>query len=524
MGAMSGNLSLKAENSAATRSKGPAANQESRLLFFDEATLVERVGVDLVPPPIKKLGILLQADSPGDKARAISAMGTGLVHDSDGRIRLYYTGYSSGEPKSGICVAESEDGLHWRKPLLGQMRIDGADTNRLQIEGLPDQVKAVQPSLVRLPDGRWRMYFWAGRSKPRVLRYVAAESSDGLRWKVVNFEAPCLLHLLELSPIYSWAWMDGPDAYKTWRSLGGTDESQYLQMKRLCSNDATHTYADLQGGFEMFSVWSVPNRPGSGRRIEPDNSKQQVRCIHRRTSDDGLKWSDPELILVPDGEDSWDQQFYYLAQHRLQNLRVGFLGSYRIVNDDMNIEFVYSADGRRWKRPMRGAWLPRGPKGSSDSTRVYMPSHLLDRGDHWLALYTGMNTNHGGIRELGAPSIPDSIHGAEIQRHRFAGLSSRSSLTARIRTIPFILPGPAIRVDAAIAGELRAELCNAFGQPLAGLSLADCVPLTGDSQQHELLWKNATFSDYTYNAVSLRLEWQQGVVYGVFSPTAGASL
>lgn len=45
----------------------------------------------------------------------------------------------------------------------------------------------------------------------------------------------------------------------------------------------------------------------------------------------------------------------------------------------------------------------------------------------------------------------------------------------------------------------------------------DTVPITGDSGAHELPWKNADTADYQACAVTLRLEWTDGMVYGAHS-------
>jgi hypothetical protein len=489
-----------------------------RLFFFDAACLQEQSEVSLVPPPLEKLGPLLRGGSPSDKDGVSSAMGSFIMPLDSGGYRLYYTGIRRTPPGQSVCVADSSDGVRWTKPKLGLRQIDGEKTNALFIEGLPPDSSAGQPSMVRLSDGRWRMYVWIGRSKPRILRYVAAESTDGLHWKAVNVDSPCLWHPLELSPMESWSWLDGPESRKAWDQSQHTAGDSFTALKGLRSNDAVHTYTNPAGGYEMFAVWALPNRPGSGRRVEADNARAMLRVLHRRTSEDGLRWSDPELILVPDGNDAWDQQFYYLAQHRMpvadrmDALRIGFLGRYRVIDQDMDIEFVYSKDGREWHRPMRGAWLPRGPEGSLDSTRIYMPSHLIDRGDHWLGLYSAANVKHNMAREGGE----NTVHGVKIPRYRFAGLGSTSSLSARLWTKPFILPSPHLAIDAAIQGSLRAELCNAFGQPLEGCTYAESIPISGDSPRHALRWKQADYGDYQFDAVSLRLEWTGGVVYGAF--------
>ena len=68
----------------------------------------------------------------------VGAMGCGLLRNEKGRIRYYYSGRTAEEPRGGICLAESDDGLHWVKPKLGQMKMAGEDSNRLHIDGLPD--------------------------------------------------------------------------------------------------------------------------------------------------------------------------------------------------------------------------------------------------------------------------------------------------------------------------------------------------------------------------------------------------
>ncbi len=456
----------------------------SGFLFLDESRLAASQGAHLVPPPLAKLGLLLSGDLPGDAAGAQSAMGCGLFRIPGG-YRLYYSGRSREEPVSGICVAESPDALHWRKPLLGQLKLGGRDTNRIRIEGVPDYAHVTQPSMLQLPDGRFRMYFWLHEYRElKRKRYLVAESRDGLLWKTVNLDRPCLVHL--------------------------HDPGAATQFKRIRSNDAVHTYALPGGGFEMFSVFPVPNTPATGRYIAHDNAPFMLRVITRRTSEDGLEFSDPEFIAVPDARDPWDQQFYYLTQHRFGPLRIGFLGHYRVQEQSMDIELAYSHDGSRWSRPMRGAWLERGPAGESDSAMVYMPNQLIDAGDHWLALYSGSPALHNQPQQG-----KRGIHGLKIAKQRFAALASTASVTASLLTKPFYLSGPSLDLNASVSGSLRAELCNAFGQPMEGLSLADSIPVSGDSVHHDLRWKNKSTADHQSQPVSPRLEWRRADLYAI---------
>jgi hypothetical protein len=204
---------------------------------------------------------------------------------------LYYSGRSHESPTSGICVAESENGEKWRKPVLGQVRLGGSDSNRILIKGVPDGVTVTQPSVVPLADGRFRMYFWMHEQKGarRRLRYLAAESLDGLQWVCSNLDKPCLIHPHDLG---KWGWMDGPESRARWQDSGLRSIDEAYARKRIRSNDAVHTYSLPGGGFSMYSVFPVFNSPATGRYIAHDNAPFIVRVMTRRTSSDGLTWSD----------------------------------------------------------------------------------------------------------------------------------------------------------------------------------------------------------------------------------------
>jgi len=476
---------------------------EQRLLFFDESLLAEQSNARLVPPPLEKLGPVLLGDSPGDSASAATIHSGSIIVDDHGNYRLNYTGHTTAYPQRRICVAKSNDGLKWTTPPLGQLRMGGKDTNRILIPGLPADAWNVQPIVLRLADGRYRMYFWLHTPKPpRKVRYLAAESTDGLHWRVLNLDKPCLRHPADSG---DWAWLEGTEARK---QSGGISLDDYSAIRRIRSNDAAIVY-QTSDGYELYADGLLWNPPDSGHHVASDSIPTSLRVIHRRISEDGLTWSPPELVITPDHLDPWDMELYYLAQHRLGPWRIGFLGAYRAAQRTIDVEFVYRRDGRVWHRPMRGPWLPRGPHGSLDSEMVFMPGPFIDKGSHWLSLYTGTNFIH---------HMPDdrwTVHALRIPKYRLAGLRSEDPLRARVRTRPFVPWGPRLLVDADIWGQLWAELCDVFGRPRPGYELTESVPLADDSVAHELRWKNAATTDYQYEGVSLRLEWTDGTVYGL---------
>ena len=498
--------------------------------FFDDCSICAAEGLVRVPGPVEKLGPVLQPDRPSDGRRCMS-FASSIVRLADKSLRMYYSVSHFPKNMRGIAVAASQDGLHWEKPDLGQVQEDGKDTNRLAFQGLPEGVfRCGQPQVFQLAEDSWRMYFWV-HDRP-YLRYTVAESRDGLRWHVPDFERPVIIHPLELG---SWIWTagmppagekgEGPGRKSLDRFASGgearwghllerLDAAELVRLKGLRANDAAYVFRDPHTGLhEFFAPWPVSNPEGSPRRVGHDNAPFMLRAIHRRTSSDGLEWSGAELVIAPDERDRLDQQFYYLAVHRQDEWRIGMLGSYPVHDQTMDIELCFSRDGRRWERPVRAPWVPRGPEGTADAGMVYAPNCLVDSGDHWLLLYTASPHRHNESRTQDDSRVQASVHAARFPKRRFLGLAARGAGAGILLTRPFILNGTELCADLRVDGWLRAELCDPFGRPLPGFEKGRFQIFTGDDTAHVLRWNGVTTEHYLYNAVSLRLEVERGEIY-----------
>ncbi len=505
------------------------------IYFFDDIAIAGMSNLTRVPGPVEKLGAVLEPDRPSDGRRTMSFASSIVPMEEDGSWRLYYSVSDAASEVRGIAMAQSTDGLSWEKPDLGQVTVEGGGGNRLAIQGLHEGVSRYgQPQVFRIAERKWRMYFWVNH-RP-FLRYSMAESDDGMRWEMPDFDQPVIYHPLELG---SWIWTpgvpppvedqdEGPDqraletfvpgsADAKWgRLLGLLDADELVQLKALRANDAVYVYRDEAAGlYEFYAPWPLCNPEGSPRRAEHDNAPFMIRAIHRRTSVDGREWSDAELLIAPDDDDRLDQQFYYLAQHRQDGWRIGMLGSYPVHDQTMDIELCFSRDGRRWERPVRTPWVPR--EEEEEAGMVYAPNRLIDAGADWLLLYTASPCRHGEIRKQERATV----RAARFPKRRFLGLSTQDASPGVLWTRPFVLGGTEIRVDARIEGWLRAELCGPFGEPLPGFGKGASQVISGDSTEHVLRWNGMSAEHYQHNAVSLRLEMERGVLYNIHWETAG---
>ncbi|HEY3340791.1 MAG TPA: hypothetical protein VGK81_02185, partial [Anaerolineae bacterium] len=324
-------------------------------------------------------------------------------------------------------------------------------------------------------------------------QYTVAESDDGLRWMVHAYDRPVL----------NSHWL-GDQSTLT--------DAERLAGKALRTNDANFVYLNpYMNCYEQYSQWFVEARPE--RRVLQDNCPDFNRMIQRRVSADGLTWSAPDLVVLADERDPWDQQFYSLAIQYHEDWMIGSLGHYRVENTQqtMDLELAFSRDGRRWERPLRGGFIPRAA-GERDSEGIYAPNAWIDQGDRWLCLYTAQAGKHNQAKDPCMP--PGCIMAASWPKHRFVGLRADRVPGAFLSPV-FFPQSSEIKVDADVRGWLRAELCDAWGQKQAGFHLEDSAPLHGDDCAHVLHWSGKSTAGFLYDPVRLRLEFADADIYGI---------
>ena len=490
-----------------------AIDQAKLLFFFDEDLPAKSRNVHFTYGQVEHLGILLSGDTPADQGAA-SIFSSRTFQLEDGTYRMYYWSYGSRcceDPKESRprgLVATSTDRIHWEKPDLGQVQVRGEGSNILEIEGLELQI-CVCVSPVRLGKNHWRIYFWGCENGTRLWAQMAADSEDGLHFKVLNDGEGQLYHppLPECGPLLTEV------AKKLRRDPQEYEREQTLRVNRLQSNDATHAYYSDAHGFEMFHQYLVENKPEGGRVVDvPYNCPAFLRTIVRRRSEDGIHWSNPEFLVWPDEKDPWDQQFYNMPVSDYAGWRIGMLGHFRTEANRQTcfIELAFSRDGSEWSRPLRGHWF-EGSQPEDNGGAYPSAEGLVDMGDHWMVYYTGVGTGHDIVDE---DNFKQHTMAVRVPKNRLLAVAA-DKVTGGFMTEPIFLSQDQISIDANVRGWLRAELCDIFGRKLAGYHLMDSEPVSGDSPDHVLRWKGKDSSAYRYKPVRIRFEFTEGEVFCV---------
>ncbi len=486
------------------------------LFFYDDEYVQSRLGLHPSYGPVRKLGPLDWQRPAWDLAECSVFAGT-ILEMPAGGWRLYYSGNApESGPKFGLAIAESDDGITWTKPALGQILVNRENTNRIVPVNMPDEGSLTQPQVVLMPDGSWLMWAWWHAKEVGYFRYLRMESRDGISWEITDIDTPAVMHPADRE-LGQNAWAAGLTDARVERANGIERIMDYTHAKRLRSNDATYVYyREDEGRFEMYSVWLVPVDKQTHRVTPHDNAPQVLRTIHRRESEDGISWSDPEVLITADEHDPLHQQFYYLAVQPDGEWNIGMLGNYRCWEQTMDLELCFSRDGRKWSRTLRGGWIPRGNSGEIDHMSVYAPNRLIDFGDKWRLLYRAGNQSHNGELPDGVEAPRWETMAAEIPKGRFAGLSTTDRCIGSLSLKPFVLTEERISIDAEIGGRLRAELRDPFDRPVPGFELNSCRVITGNSHGHKLAWaSDKKLVDYRYDLVGLRVEIEEGTIYSI---------
>jgi hypothetical protein len=329
------------------------------------------------PESWQKHGIVLAPDEPWEDNEIQAFMST-VQPLENGRWRIWYGANHPHKGYIGIAIAEGVPGEKMTKTRAVLSEGEPEDAP-LAIGNLPSGWRLASPTYLRLKDGRHRLYFFVtGRNRGRaVQRYLAADSDDGRRFRVVDPERPCL--------------------YTVWDS---TRDKKFLpgqSLDDILTNDGASVYQLPDGTFEMYAQALEPLTKDDPRRVAYDNIPDGFRVIDRFTSEDGIKFDKRERkVLAPDKDDPLDTQFYQMTVTHTPRGRVGMLGWYRVKPGYTDLHYTFSDDGVRWRR-VRRPWIERGKPGEPDSMAIYPPSSLVFHDNQWWLFYTGVNYTHSTV-------------------------------------------------------------------------------------------------------------------------------
>jgi hypothetical protein len=466
-------LALAEQRSGASSppSKPPVDLGSRWELFVDDWLIEKTNGVSLKLDEPKRAEVVLVTDASweGPESAYFSVVQDGEV------IRLYYRGFASGSDASDqqvTCVAESRDGIHFKRPKLGIVPVNGSTENNVVWRGIESHNFA--PFLDTNP-----------ACKPAE-RYkaLAGIQAEGKNWQQDKVPAG----------LYAFASPDGVH----WQKI---------------ANEPVMT----KGAFDSLNLafWDpIRGRYACYSRIFSDG----VRAIQSSHSSDFRTWSDGVANRYAEGI---PREHFYTnatvpcpgAEHLLLSFPKRFVPDRKKVaaHNDVGVSdavFLSSRDGVHWDRTFLEAWLRPGRDERNWTDRNNMPAWgIAETAPGEWSMYASEHYRW-----------PDNrLRRLVLGRHRLASAHAGAS-GGELTTRPATFQGNrlVLNYSTSAAGSVQVELQDASGQPIRGFELAQMPPLFGDELDAVAIWKSGSdLSSLMGKAVRLRFVLKDADVYAL---------
>jgi hypothetical protein len=459
------------------------------LLAIDDQGLRDREGLTLTlsKPTVRKEPVLMPERGNPSAPDSMAAHFYGTVLHDKGKFRMWYyavsleMGAEENLKQGPVCYAESDDGIKWTKPKLGQVELNGSKENNAIL--LPDAITQVPMVIIDEdepdPARRYKMLYTL-LNKTWVFR--PAYSADGIVWNV-------------------------PEGYAT---------DKFLESGSL---------------FKFGDRWIVHGQ-GIGRN---DKGEEEGRQGYASTSTDFVKWDNPYLdaFRVPEPEDltkrgltgDYPQVHLGVGAASFGNVAVGLWGIWHnpaegqgrkegwygsgIITCDLGL--VVSNDGVQFREPVpshvfisekESAATPE--PGINDPTILCQANGILNVGDETL-IY------HGRWRNA---TITENNYHAEIAlatlpRDRWGSLSvAEGAESGTVWSAPITLPSEAVELslNADGARNITVEIADESGALLPEFSGENSGEVKGaKANVSPVKWKGEGLAALAGKTVKLKL-------------------
>lgn len=408
------------------------------ILFLDETVVKQSENVMRTPHEVTKCdgNPILEASGPWETRTILYGS---VLHDPD--ERLFKMWYFATVPEWNVSVgyAVSSDGLHWHKPELDAVKIEGWEGNNLVLDPRPERyielAGVIRHDNPPDADTRYVMVMGPADRETNEKYYEAAVSPDGVNFRFLeHFAFP---------------------------PLGVADRACFVW-------DPWHEeYVLYSRGFHV---------PPEMEPMRPDVS--HGRAVLRSTSKDLVNWSEAELVMHMDAEDPCWTEIYSMMCFPCGHMWVGLPQAYRRVPgvDTVHIETAWSSDGREWHR-IREPFIPLGGPGEWDRFNNAVATAPVRVGEELWFYYSGRTTRHGPYKGPDTGPGSAAIGLATLRDEGFLSLDA-SYDGGSVVTVPLALEGNDLLINAkADFGQVAAEILDEAGEALEGW---ESTPTVGD--------------------------------------------
>jgi len=422
--------------------------------------------------------------------------GNRLMQDEQTRqFRLWYIAYRFEDNFYRWAYATSADGLHWTKPDLAVERFGNATARNCLPLG-PHPEKGTR-SIARDPRPE----------TPSHRRYLGVRftyegefvsfSPDGIAWleyplNPVWFVPSDMIHVMWDARRRKFIAF-----YKVWElkgrevTSGGPAEGTpfVAYMPTFTPKDRGSGVTDFEGPCITFrppGAAQVQKRrftlrsgkqgadDGGGVSLSGEWNAKRVQAFAE--SDDGIHWSNEQVVLRADEQDPPTANIQYLFVIPYGGYYLGF-ATLHDEGGQFRIHLAWSADGLSWQRPTRVPWLDVGPEKAFDCGMVLGPADpIFWEKELWFP-YGGFPIRH----DTKETNWESAIGLARMRLDGFAAWEAGAK-SGELVTVPFRCNGDRLFIDAeAQNGCIVVEVLDEKGKALKGFEAKSCRAVSTDT-------------------------------------------
>jgi hypothetical protein len=453
-----------------------------------------------------------------------------IVQDG-GRYRAWYTTLPGEEPEPfstrsriptghnhQVRYAESDDGLHWRKPSLGLVESAGSRENNVVFRGdLQGSRRGFHGGCVFVDpssqDERHKMFYLGLATPEEWMRFTSTYPGDADPMARRGDTGTA-------GRIFGVFGAVSPDGLR-WHSLPEPLMIHHSDTQNTC-------YYDLDRGQYVAYVrtWQVDMQASGQAGLFPDSwIGVGRRSIGRAVSADFRHFSRPEIVVAP-GADMAPSHLWYTngktALPGCPDQHVMFPWRWELERDGGDTYLFSSPDGVVWSPVPGGPVLARGAEGGPTGGYVIASVNLLALPDgDWALPFHGYPIPHKypgrdvRTRQGLFPSVDDVVGLARWRPGRLVALESPGE--GAFATVGLVPPGGRIQLNASIrpTGHLQVAIEWLGRGEVPGRGFEDADRLAGEGLALPVTWHGEASLGHEGCPIVLHFRLRHARLFGV---------
>lgn len=454
-------------------------------LFTDDYVLSHRYNVHRELQSAKKVNggkPVLVREQPWEQANLFQV--SCVAHDG----KKFEMNYGYVGPVEYCLRAESDDGVNWLRPNLGQMEFSGDRQNNLfDYRGY---VAFLDPHETD-PEHRYKATYRPLESSSLPHAACLAHSKDGLHWTAYNAGKPVTDRAADT--LSQMVWDERGKVYRLFTRTdfgSGGGPTEYRGAREMINPDVKQDPTN----------WKTVRNWVFDREGPEEVKRRQIHTVNF-WQHEGIDFG---LMVVMEWP-AFNEKPPHVGNDKTRHER-----------DVWNCYLATRRGGHEAEWDLRWIYeekqfIPRGGPGSFDKDLIHPAASILTHlGEHWI-YYTGWPNGH-----MRHPYHP-AIGLAKVRLDRFISLEPwQKNEMCWIITKPFQLQGKSLELNGDFSeGRLVLEILDTEGKSIDGFTAADMEPIEqADDVKLAVCWKGGKdLSHIKGQDVRLKMSWERGKLF-----------